>query len=364
MDATTTAPVRLGRRAEAVYQALARQITEGVYPPGSRLPSEKELCHRFGASRSPVRKALERLAVENRVRSRQGSGTHVLDNQTQGELTNVIGLMYHDRLERLATIQAMAFAAGCTLSIYSQLQHHWDPAQEAFFLRQVAQQRYCGLLANCSPHQPFNRAELDAIERIGTRVVHTEPYALSPPEGCYVMPDYRRAGNMGAVALMLRNCDTLFFARMEDNVGVYEQLLQSGFLDALQDQGRLPDGTAAEEHILPINPGNRLSAQGQRRLELARAGGARRVGCVCTSVERAGVVKQILAAVGGAVAKGSLVVGVTLAGNDSGRAGGLGVEAISFDRDELYRRAVAAITAVEPTRTRTLIAPRLEAPGT
>lgn len=50
----------------------------GVYPVGSLLPIEDELCARFSVSRHTVREALRCLREENLVTSRQGAGTSVV----------------------------------------------------------------------------------------------------------------------------------------------------------------------------------------------------------------------------------------------------------------------------------------------
>ncbi|MPY55776.1 FadR family transcriptional regulator [Streptomyces spongiae] len=62
-------PVRLYQRiVEQIEQAIAR----GDLKPGQRLPSERELVARFGASRPTVREALRVLESNGLVRSRQG----------------------------------------------------------------------------------------------------------------------------------------------------------------------------------------------------------------------------------------------------------------------------------------------------
>lgn len=61
----------------AIYRDLVREISEGVYRPGDRLPSEAQLCERFGASRITVAKAIQSLQRDGLVTRRPGSGTYV-----------------------------------------------------------------------------------------------------------------------------------------------------------------------------------------------------------------------------------------------------------------------------------------------
>src|ERR1700746_215036 len=61
-----------------VVRALKDEIVSGVYPVGSQLPTEEELCARFSVSRYTVREALRRLREDSLVASRQGAGTTVV----------------------------------------------------------------------------------------------------------------------------------------------------------------------------------------------------------------------------------------------------------------------------------------------
>jgi len=58
-------------------ERLRAKILKGIFPPGARLPTERELCGLLGISRITVRQALELLAEEKLILRRQGSGTYV-----------------------------------------------------------------------------------------------------------------------------------------------------------------------------------------------------------------------------------------------------------------------------------------------
>ncbi|MFI8850486.1 GntR family transcriptional regulator [Streptomyces sp. NPDC053499] len=62
---------------QQVADVLRREIDNGTYAPGDRLPSEAELATRFGASRNTVRSGLSLLVSQGLVTSSQGLGYEV-----------------------------------------------------------------------------------------------------------------------------------------------------------------------------------------------------------------------------------------------------------------------------------------------
>lgn len=60
-----------------LYELLRKHITEGVYPEGSMLPSENELCALHNVTRPTVRQALAKLANEGYISRHQGKGSIV-----------------------------------------------------------------------------------------------------------------------------------------------------------------------------------------------------------------------------------------------------------------------------------------------
>lgn len=76
--ATTSATGSREALYRQVVQVLKDEIVRGVYPVGSQLPTEEELCARFSVSRFTVREAVRRLREDRLVVSRQGAGTTVI----------------------------------------------------------------------------------------------------------------------------------------------------------------------------------------------------------------------------------------------------------------------------------------------
>lgn len=58
-------------------ETIVADIGAGQYQPQQRLPSERELCQRYGVSRMTVRQALVELAREGTIYTRAGKGTFV-----------------------------------------------------------------------------------------------------------------------------------------------------------------------------------------------------------------------------------------------------------------------------------------------
>lgn len=61
----------------AVAEQIADLIETGEFPPGARLPGERELAERFGVSRMTVREAEVALQAQGRVTIKGGSGVYV-----------------------------------------------------------------------------------------------------------------------------------------------------------------------------------------------------------------------------------------------------------------------------------------------
>ena len=69
---------------KAITSKLIARIIDGVYPPGCKLPTEREIAEEFNVTRNVVREALKRLEALGLVTIRRSSGIYVEDLQLTG----------------------------------------------------------------------------------------------------------------------------------------------------------------------------------------------------------------------------------------------------------------------------------------
>lgn len=87
-------PVRRPTLSAEVLGMLRRQITDGVWPVGTRIPPEPELMRQLGVARGTVREAVRALAHAGLLEVRQGDGTYV---RAASELSGAVQRLYDDR---------------------------------------------------------------------------------------------------------------------------------------------------------------------------------------------------------------------------------------------------------------------------
>jgi DNA-binding GntR family transcriptional regulator len=179
---------------DELVDRLRSLITEGELAPGLKIP-ERELCERFGVSRTPLREALKVLASEGAVTLRPNRGA-VVNPLTPEELEEVFPVM--------GALEALSGEIACRMitdaevaeirALHDRMVEHWQAGelQPYFRLNQAIHQAileatrnetlvvtYRGLsrrlmtaryLANMSPKRwavavAEHEAMLDALEK-------------------------------------------------------------------------------------------------------------------------------------------------------------------------------------------------------
>lgn len=347
---SSAAKPMLGRRSEAILDAVREQIRSGVLRRGQRLPAEAELCVRHSASRTSVRRALAHLRAEGLIRTRQGAGAFVCGRPRRPAALRTVSMMFPFSGELLTRIQDYALGQGLLTCVFSQRRQHWDPAIEKAFLELVLQEHHLGLLAFCSPTPPTNEDALRRLARAGIRVVHVEHYRRTLPAQGYLLPDYRRAGQLAVRHLRRGGYGRILYAGTSLEAP-YSQLLREGVAAALggrtQDCDCLAVPPMAQEH----------PAFGAQVAALVQTAGS--AGFACESSGIAQLLKQVLERHGLSVPRDAGVVGPELVGPPAKTEG---VDLLTFEREAILRRAVDAV--VTGTDVHELVPARIVERGT
>jgi len=94
---------------EQLTERLEQMILTGEIPPGSTLPSEREMVEQWSVSRSVVRDAIRTIESKGLVEVRQGIGTVVKDN-VRDAFANALNLLIergHYRISELLQLRLM-----------------------------------------------------------------------------------------------------------------------------------------------------------------------------------------------------------------------------------------------------------------
>ena len=88
--------VSVGRVSQVIVEQIRTLIRQGRLRPGDRLPSERELCERFGVSRVTVREALRVLEAGGLIEVRVGArGGAFVTLPTRAQLGNGLADLLH-----------------------------------------------------------------------------------------------------------------------------------------------------------------------------------------------------------------------------------------------------------------------------
>ncbi len=99
------------RSPELLADVLLVQILRGDYPPGTRLPPERQLALELGVDRTTLRMALKQLGRMNLVTAHHGSGIEVNDFRERGGLDVLAALFSFEELplEGSLMVEALDF---------------------------------------------------------------------------------------------------------------------------------------------------------------------------------------------------------------------------------------------------------------
>ncbi|PNZ36821.1 GntR family transcriptional regulator [Staphylococcus lutrae] len=108
-----------------IYNTLYEEIQMGKFPSGQALPTEKELCERFGVSRMTLRQAIKILTEDGVVESIRGKGHFVLPQSRTHQVTSIE--TFHHPLEQLTTVPMAIRSVNYRVDLESEYTNHLFP---------------------------------------------------------------------------------------------------------------------------------------------------------------------------------------------------------------------------------------------
>lgn len=136
------------KKYEIIFNDLKKNIINGNYSEGERLPTEEVLAKKYQTSRVPVQQALNALAGLSMVKRIAGSGTYVtyFSNLNKQKNRNVIFLLHtldDEAAKIIDGVQSVAQKQGIFLTIkFSQ----FDPKSEKKVFDELNNDNIAGLL--------------------------------------------------------------------------------------------------------------------------------------------------------------------------------------------------------------------------
>lgn len=121
------------------YLEIADYLRELVATaePGDRLPSDAELCERFGVSRMTARQAVMVLANENLLERKRGSGTFVSSSRVPRALGSPLSFSASMRLRGMEPTSRVLRAGPMPLTVEAARSLGIEPSEPAIVLERL-----------------------------------------------------------------------------------------------------------------------------------------------------------------------------------------------------------------------------------
>ncbi len=239
---------------ELLYQKIYNDLLQGIrsqkYPPGSRLPSEKELAEQYSVSRITSKKALEMLADQNLITRRPGKGSYVLENaradgekntgslagtlEGRGKLIGVVldgfGAAYGsdvvNGIERECRKQNFHMILKCT---------YGNMAEESKAIEELIALGVQGIILMCVQGETYNAEVLRlSVEQFPIVMVDRELTGLPIP--CVCTDNYQASRDLMALLIERGHRDICFLSHPSMQTSSVAARF-SGYLDCLLEHG-------------------------------------------------------------------------------------------------------------------------------
>lgn len=177
-----------------VAAILKERVDSGVWPNGTGLPSEKELCAEFDVARGTIRQALQTLEREGYLRREQGRGTFVQINSGAAadwaQSRRLAFVVPYVRDSSVPTI-LIGFQQVAEQSNFSVIFNHVnnDLKQQERVIRKLMAENVAGIALYPVDSENLSLAVLDSLAQAGIPIVLIDRY-LRAAATDYVMTDH------------------------------------------------------------------------------------------------------------------------------------------------------------------------------
>lgn len=348
--------IGLGGRSVEVLLTLREEIEHRKFFPGQKIPTEPELGKRFNVSITTIRRSIKHLIKQGYLLSRQGSGTYVCEQAPEASGNRIISMMYCFKTDLLTAVQNYLLKKRYLLCVYSQIQDDWDSKVERIFLEQVKSEGHRALLAHCTPTAPRNDDVLSELVDSGIRVIHVEHFRMELPVEEYILPDYRKAGYMAAVELLLAGYRHIIFASLNIKAP-YSQIIYQSTSEALREHSADYD---SHKGLLQV-PSQffREPKSNYKLIAMIREFGDS-VGFVCVNLYTAQLICDILQERGIKIPQDVGVISQEIHENPEN----YNIDYLCFDREGMLKRAMDAAMDIKSEKLQELVSPKIIRHGT
>lgn len=234
---------------EQIYHTILKDIEEGIYAPGEKLPSEKKLSELYHVSRITSKKAMEMLVEGERIIRMPGKGSFVARDSA---------LLKHEKLVPVKTVKLIGvildgFGPSFACTILNSIQKTCEENKYSMVLRcsggslkketqaieELVELGVCGFVIMCVHDENYN-------ERILQLVVEHFPVVTIDRQLKGIPVSFVGTENIAAAReltgyLLQKGCQKIGFIQPMAHETVTLMDRQSGFRQAFNDVGMIAD---------------------------------------------------------------------------------------------------------------------------
>lgn len=227
---------------EQVHKMILKQIDTGEYPPGGRLPSEKELEKLYHVSRITAQKAMNLLAEDGRIVRLPGKGSFVIDNaagisSASSEKQPLIGLILDEFSPSFAYHILHSIQSACEEEGYSMVLRCSSGSleRETKAIEDLVALGVQGLIIMCVHDENYNERILQLVlDKFPVVTIDRQLKGLSVP---FVGTDNVSAARELTCSLLKQGFRSIALVRPKAHETVTLLDRQKGFQQAFNDYG-------------------------------------------------------------------------------------------------------------------------------